>query len=125
LRTLTTGCSGIAPGAAVDVPRSPWTERRIFARFRLLFPVVFHWKEEKPYSGVGYSRNIGVGGAFIVSSYCPPLGSQIEIDVVVPAFDRWPAEISFRHTGRVVRIQPTEDLLGFAVAGEFKSETLV
>jgi hypothetical protein len=126
LKTLTTtGAFGVAPGTTVDVRHSPWIERRIPARFRLLFPVVFHWKEEKPYSGVGYSRNIGLGGVLIVSSYCPPLGSQIEIDVVVPAFDRSPKEILFRHTGRVVRIQPTEDLLGFAVAGEFENETSV
>jgi hypothetical protein len=104
---------------------SPRLERRSPARFRLLFPVVFHWNEEsKEYSGVGYTRNIGLGGIYIVTSYCPPVGSRIRIDVVVPAFDRSPKEILFRHTGQVVRIQPTEALLGFAVAGEFENETL-
>jgi hypothetical protein len=40
----------------------------------------------------------------------------------VPAFDPEPKEILFRHTGRVVRIQASEDLLGFAVAGQFEDD---
>jgi len=59
---------------------------------------------------------------FIVTGDCPPVDIEIEIDVVVPAFDPEPSEIMFRHTGRVIRIQACEDLLGFAVAGQFENE---
>jgi hypothetical protein len=71
---------------------------------------------------VGYCRNIGLGGIFIVTGNCPPVDIEIEIDVVVPAFDLAPKEILFRHTGRVIRIQACEDLLGFAVTGQFENE---
>jgi hypothetical protein len=71
---------------------------------------------------VGYCRNIGLGGIFIVTGDCPPVDIEIEIDVVVPAFDPAPKEILLRHTGRVIRIQACENLLGFAVAGQFEDE---
>ena len=105
-----------------DAQDSPWIERRTRRRFRLVFPVIFRWRDGTEHSAVGYCRNIGLGGIFIVTSYCPPVVIEIEIDVVVPAFDPAPKEILFRHTGPVIRIQACEDLLGFAVAGQFENE---
>jgi hypothetical protein len=97
-------------------------ERRSRSRFQLVFPVVFHWQDGVAHTGLGYCRNIGLGGALIVTSSCPPMGAEVQIDVVVPAFDPAPGEILFRHTGCTVRIQACEDLLGFAVAGEFEKD---
>jgi hypothetical protein len=107
---------------AVEVEDSPWIERRTRTRFQLVFPVIFHWSDETEHCAVGYCRNIGLGGIFVVSSTCPPLDMEVEIDVVVPAFDLPPSEILFRHTGRLVRIQGCDELLGFAVAGRFDKE---
>jgi hypothetical protein len=97
-------------------------ERRTRARFRLVFPVIFHWSDEKEHSAVGYCRNIGLGGVFIVTSNCPPVGVEVEVDVVVPASDPAPTEILFRHSGRAIRIQACDELLGFAVAGRFEHD---
>jgi hypothetical protein len=108
-----------------DAQDSPWIERRSRRRFRLVFPVIFRWGDGTEHSAVGYCRNIGLEGIFIVTSYCPPVDIEIEIDVVVPAFDPAPKEILFRHTGRVIRIQACEDLLGFAVAGQFEDENAI
>jgi hypothetical protein len=108
-----------------DAQDSPWIERRTRNRFRLVFPVIFHWSDGTEHSAVGYCRNIGLGGIFIVTGDCPPVDIEIEIDVVVPAFDPAPKEILFRHTGRVIRIQACEDLLGFAVAGQFEDENAI
>lgn len=108
-----------------DPQDSPWIERRTRNRFRLVLPVVFRWSDGTEHSAVGYCRNIGLGGIFIVTSNCPPADIEIEIDVVVPAFDPEPKEILFRHTGRVIRIQACEDLLGFAVAGQFDDENAI
>jgi hypothetical protein len=88
----------------------------------LVFPVVFHWRDRTVHSAVGYCRNIGLGGVFIVASNCPSINVEMEVDVVVPAFARGASEILFRHAGRVIRIQACEDLLGFAVAGEFEHD---
>ena len=111
--------------AADDARDSPWLERRTCSRFRLVLPVVFHWGDGAERSGVGYCRNIGLGGFFIVASDCPPVDTEIRIDVVVPAFDPKPKEILFRHTGRVVRVQASDDLLGFAVAGQFEDDNAI
>ena len=110
---------------AADAQDSLWIERRTRNRFRLVFPVIFHWSDGTEHSAVGYCRNIGLGGIFIVTGHCPPVDIEIEIDVVVPAFDPEPKEILFRHTGRVIRIQACEDLLGFAVAGQFDDENAI
>jgi len=112
----------IMPHNADSALVSPWIERRTRSRFQLVFPVIFHWLDGTSHSAVGYCRNIGLGGIFIVTSNCPPIDSEMEIDVVVPAFSPAPSEILFRHTGRAVRIQACEDLVGFAVAGEFEHD---
>jgi PilZ domain-containing protein len=107
---------------AEDSRDTPWIERRTRNRFRLVLPVVFHWNDGTERSGVGYCRNIGLGGLFIIASSCPPVDTELRIDVVVPAFDPEPKEILFHHTGQVVRIQAAEELFGFAVAGQFKDD---
>ena len=121
-RTLQTHRIPPMSRTVADAQDSPWIERRTRNRFRLVLPVVFHWSDGTEHSAVGYCRNIGLGGMFIVTGDCPPVDIEIEIDVVVPAFDPAPKEILFRHTGRVIRIQACEDLLGFAVAGQFENE---
>jgi hypothetical protein len=115
----------IMPHNAAPTTASPWIERRTRSRFQLVFPVIFHWRDGTAHSAIGYCRNIGLGGIFIVTSNCPPINSEMEIDVVVPAFAPAPSEILFRHTGRAIRIQACEDLVGFAVAGEFEHDTVI
>ena len=110
---------------AEDQQECPWIERRSRARFQLVFPVIFHWSDGSEHSAVGYCRNIGLGGVFIVTSDCPPVGVEIQVDVVVPATDPAPTEILFRHSGRAIRIQRCEDLLGFAVAGHFDHDDAI
>jgi PilZ domain-containing protein len=110
---------------AEDSRDTPWTERRARNRFRLVLPVVFHWNDGTERSAVGYCRNIGLGGLFIIASSCPPVDTELRIDVVVPAFDPEPREILFQHTGQVVRIHPEEDLFGFAVAGQFEDDNAI
>ncbi|HUJ94080.1 MAG TPA: PilZ domain-containing protein [Terriglobales bacterium] len=110
---------------SASAPHTAWVERRHRKRFALVLPVVFHWRDEIEHSAVGYCRNVGLGGVFIVTGDCPPVDVHIEVEVVVPAFDPAPKEILFRHTGRVNRIQVCEDLLGFAVGGRFEDEDAI
>jgi PilZ domain len=124
LPSMTRGLELMSRSAA-DAQHNPWIERRTRNRFRLVLPVVFRWSDGTEHSAVGYCRNIGLEGIFIVTSNCPPADIEIEIDVVVPAFDPDPKEILLRHTGRVIRIQACEDLLGFAVAGQFEDENAI
>jgi len=113
------------PQIAAEVRNSLLIDRRTRARFPLIFPVIFHWRDGTERSAVGYCRNIGLGGIFIITGNCPPIDAEIEVDVVVPAFDPAPDEILFRHTGRVARIQACEDLRGFAVTGHFENENAI
>jgi len=110
---------------SANVPDTVWVERRSRKRFALVLPVVFRWKDGIEHSAVGYCRNVGLGGVFIVTAECPPVDVEIQVEVVVPAFDPAPKEIFFRHTGRVNRVQVCDDLLGFAVGGKFEDEGAV
>ena len=71
---------------------------------------------------VGYCTNLGLGGIFVLATKSPPIGTQVDLEVVIRAFDPVPGELRLKCTGRVVRIQAWDQLSGFAVAGRFENE---
>lgn len=81
-------------------------ERRKSKRFRLQLAVVFSWRDIQGavLSGEGWSRNIGSRGIYVGSNVAPPVGSSVEMDVVLPqlGYEIRTAEIYAR--GRVIRI---------------------
>jgi hypothetical protein len=96
-------------------PRS--IDRRACRRFRFLVPVLFRWADSAEHYDVGHSGNVGLGGMFILASKCPPVGTQVEIDFTIPAFDRIPRQLRFCCKGQVTRVETCYEIAGFAVAG--------
>ncbi len=99
----------------INVHRS--IERRAFKRFRILVPVLFRWADSVEHYDVGHSANVGVGGVFILSSKCPPVGTEVEVDFTIPAFDRIPRQLRFCCKGQVCRVETCHAIAGFAVVG--------
>ena len=97
-------------------------ERRAFRRFQLTLPVLFRWADSVEHYDVGYCGNIGLGGMFVLTAQRPSIGTQVEIEVVVPAFDLVPREHRFRCTGRVTRVEACLQLGGFAVTGRIEGD---
>ena len=95
-------------------------ERRACHRFRFLVPVLFRWADSVEHYDVGHSGNVGLGGIFIFTSKCPPVGTQVEIEFTIPAFDRIPSQASFRCNGQVTRVETCYEVAGFAVAGRIE-----
>ena len=95
-------------------------ERRTCRRFSLILPVLFRWKDGMEYYSVGHCGNVGRGGMFVLSTKCPPMGVQIEIELEIPAFELVPRQFWLRCSGRVIRLESCYQLSGFAVAGRIE-----
>lgn len=97
-------------------------ERRASRRFALTLPVLFRWADSMEHYDVGQGANVGVGGMFIFTAKCPPVGTQVEIEFVVPAFDRVSRELRLRCVGQVSRVEACYQVAGFAVMGRIEGE---
>jgi hypothetical protein len=99
-------------------------DRRAFHRFRIVVPVLFRWADSAEHYDAGHSGNVGLGGMFILTSKCPPVGTEVEIDFTIPAFDRIPRQARFCCKGRVTRVESCYEVAGFAVVGRIESRQL-
>ena len=98
------------------------TKQRTCRRFELASPVLFGWSDRSEHYEVGYCTNLGLGGIFVLATKSPPIGTQVDLEVVIRAFDPVPGELRLKCTGHVVRMQAWDQLSGFAVAGRFEDE---
>jgi len=97
-------------------------ERRSFRRFSLTLPVLFRWTDSSEHYDVGQAANVGLGGMFIFTAKCPPVGTQVEIEFAIPAFDRIRHEVRFRCVGQVSRLEACAQVSGFAVTGQIEGK---
>jgi PilZ domain len=98
-------------------------DRRAFRRFQVLVPVLFHWADSADHDehyDAGDSGNIGLGGMFIFAAKCPPIGTEVEIEFTIPAFEHVPRRLRFACRGRVIRVEACYQVAGFAVAGRIQ-----
>jgi hypothetical protein len=81
-------------------------ERRGATRYQLRFVVAFSWKDESNviHGSEGQSRDLNGRGIYVHSTVIPPVGSYVEMSVLLPQLDppKRPAEVHAE--GRVVRI---------------------
>ena len=96
--------------------------RRAFRRFQLAVPALFRWKGEEEYREIGCCSNVGSGGLFVLTSRVPPLAAEVQVEIMLPAFDPETHEVRVSCAGRVIRTQERGHLTaaGFAVAGRLE-----
>jgi PilZ domain len=114
-------------GAGCDKPEMKVQrsiDRRANHRFRFMVPVLFRWADSTEHYDIGHSGNVGLGGMFILTSKCPPVGTEVEIDFAIPAFDRIPRQLHFGCKGQVTRVETCYEVAGFAVTGRIESGQL-
>jgi hypothetical protein len=97
-------------------------ERRATVRYNLRLPVIFHWNDGTEHTGGGFTNNVALDGALIFSSKCPPVGSEIRIEVLVPAPDLSGEELRIECVGKVTRV--AEQAGCFGVHGTFDDDHL-
>lgn len=94
---------------------------RKFNRFRLELPVTFSWKDARQVQqqGVGLTRDIGIGGAFVFTTSVPPLEADIKLKAFLPPSRTAVRSVQIHSRGQVVRVDTAHDGEGhggFAVA---------
>ena len=99
-------------------------ERRIATRYRLRLPVIFHWNDGGVRTEGGFTCDVAVDGALIVSSTCPPVGADVRIEVLVPSPDDSAEQIRIECIGKVMRVWDQHGSVYFAVYGFFNEDQL-
>lgn len=86
---------------------SPPIEMRRELRYRLDIPTLFSWQNEqrRRLYAEGITRDISVLGAFIVTATCPPMQTQIEVEVVLPSLAGNKSVVRIKGEARVIRVE--------------------
>jgi hypothetical protein len=94
-------------------------ERRSFARYKLQLPVIFHWNDGQSHTEGGFTFDVAQNGVLIRSKVCPPVGSTIRVEVLVPSVDLCGVGIRVQCVGQVTRVTDQGDMMSFGVEGDF------
>jgi hypothetical protein len=97
-------------------------QRRPRIRYKLRLPAIFHWNDGTEHTDGGFTNDVAVNGALILSSKCPPVGTSIRIEVLLPSPAQSGAELRIECIGNVVRV--VEAAGCFGVHGVFDDEHL-
>ena len=99
-------------------------EARASVRYRFGTPAVFSWKGQAGgrLKGEGVTRDICIGGAYILTPTCPPPEAVIQLEIfLTPSHGTTGRQLKIVTEGRVLRVEhpaksKTQD--GFAVAAK-------
>ena len=100
------------------------TERRAARRYRLRLPVIFNWNDGVEHTEGGFTCDIAVDGALILSTRYPPVGVDVRIEVLVPSPDHPAEEIRIECIGTVTRVWEQQGSAYFGVYGLFNDDQL-
>ncbi|MGA8162849.1 MAG: PilZ domain-containing protein [Acidobacteriaceae bacterium] len=103
----------MAPSSVLELT----AQRRSGVRFRLRLPVIFHWTDGTEHTEGGFTYDVSLDGALILSSRCPPVGASIRIQVLIPALGNSTEEVRIECVGTVTRV--TRQPASFGVSGKF------
>jgi len=99
-------------------------QRRVALRYRLHLPVIFHWNDGVEHTSGGFTSDVAMDGALILSRECPPVGSQVRLEVLFPSPEADNGEVSIDCSGTVVYISARSGYSAFGFHGRFEDEQL-
>ena len=99
-------------------------QRRAAVRYRLRLPVIFHWNDGIERTEGGFTSDVSLDGALILSSKCPPVGTAVRIEILFPAPDQSGEELRIECIGKVTRIVDQPRGSAFGVHGMFDDDHL-
>jgi hypothetical protein len=87
-------------------PEHPHSKRHV-ERYPLVEPVTFTWNMDgsKKQKHFGHTRDISVNSAFILSDVCPPVDSEISVELRLLLPNNPAVQLKSKVNGRVVRIE--------------------
>lgn len=99
-----------------------FVQRRNAVRYKLQLPVIFHWNDGTEHTEGGFTSDVALDGALILSSKRPPIGSQVSIELLIPSPDETGEELRIECHGKVTRVLDEPGCSGFGVQGTFDDE---
>jgi hypothetical protein len=99
--------------------------QRSAVRYKLHLPVIFYWNDGIEHTAGGFTSNVALDGALILSRTCPPVGSYVRIEVLIPSPDRSGEELLIECTGKVTRVADRPGCAAFGVQGKFDDDHLI
>lgn len=111
---------------SISVIEGGWNiraERRRHTRYPLQIRTAFAWRDngKKRYCEAGFTRDISVNGLFVLSSLTLPPGTDISLEVSLPAVEPGTPGLRLTFDGVVIRNVESTEGPGFAVAGDFRN----
>jgi len=99
-------------------------QRRAAVRYKLQLPVIFHWNDGREQTEGGFTSDVALDGALILSSKYPPIGCEVRIEILLPSPDRSGEELRIECTGKVTRVVDLPGTKAFGVHGIFDDDHL-
>jgi hypothetical protein len=93
-------------------------------RYRLRLPVIFHWNDGNERTEGGFTCDVAVDGALILSGRCPPVGADVRIEVLLPLPDQSAEDVRIECVGKVMRVWEQSGSVYFGVHGLFNDDQL-
>jgi len=97
-------------------------QRRAAVRYKLRLPVIFHWNDGIEHTSGGFTSEVALNGALIVSRECPPVGSDVRLEVLLPSPEADNEELRIDCSGTVVHTCTRSGYSAFGFHGTFKDE---
>jgi PilZ domain len=92
-----------------EAPKQP----RKAIRFPLEARIVFRWADSGiERQGEGRTHDISEVGAFVLSSICPPPGTEISFNIFLPVLPGFEPKTRVEAVGRVLRIEQARGIEG-------------
>lgn len=99
-------------------------QRRKAVRYKLRLPVIFSWNDGTDHTGGGFTSDVSLDGALIMSSNCPQSGSAIRLEILLPSPDGSGEELKIECVGEVTRVEGRPGCIAFGVHCLFDDEHL-
>jgi hypothetical protein len=97
-------------------------KRRFAVRYELQLPVIFHWNDGVEHTAGGFTVDVALDGALIQSSVCPPVGCDVQIEVLVPSPNVSREQVRIQCSGQVTRALCRDGTCNFGVRGFFDDD---
>jgi hypothetical protein len=83
-------------------------------------PVEFSWEDARGRrASVGFTRDLSIRGTFVLAGKCPPVGTAVRMQLLLPPLVEEDQPLHWESLGRVLRVQergPEGADRGFAVS---------
>jgi hypothetical protein len=110
----------MSPGPVLELS----VRRRHVVRYNLQLPAFFHWNDGIEHTGAGLTSDVSLDGALILSSTCPPVGTDIRIEILIPSPDRSGEGLRIECNAKVSRVLDEEEATAFCIHGNFDDDHL-